>query len=185
MVTLNSFSIFRAKQPLDLISEHAKTRYHLTVFGAPLILRPQPPAPPSGVAAGETEYVSQLYDVIGEALGVIVSGTKDFAHSSFYVRFFDRSRITFYCAEGLKELARDQMADTAFFDTLLDEFADGLFHDYTAHGLTGMQRLLNTVKAAQALQLGGHVLAPHVLANDREGMCHQMANEKRVNWCEP
>jgi hypothetical protein len=31
--------------------------------------------------------------------------------------------------------------------------------------------------------LGGHVLTPHVRANDREGMCHQMANESRVNWC--
>lgn len=179
------FSVFRAKQPLDLIDEHAQTRYHLTVFGAPLIERPPPPTPPSAVSAGETEYVSQLYAVIGEALNLKISETADFASYPGYARLFDRSRITFYCAEGLKELARDQMADTSYFDTLLDEFTDGLFYDYTALGLTGIQRLSSTVKAAQALQLGSHILAPHVLANDREGMCHQMANEKRVNWCKP
>lgn len=179
------FSIFRAKQPLDLINEHAQTRFHLTVFGAPLIQRPAPPAPPSAVAAGETEYVNQLYDVFGESLGTPVSQAADFAHDSHLIRLFDRSRITFYCAEGLKELARDQMADTAYFDTLLEEFVNGLFHDYTESGLTGMQRLTNTIKAAQSLQLGGHLLAPHVVANDREGMCHQMANESRANWCQP
>ena len=179
------FSIFRAKQPLDLLAEHAKTRYHLTVFGAPLIERPPPPTPPSAVAAGETEYVNQLFDVFGEAIGAKVFKTADFANHQACVRLFDRSRITFYCAEGLKELARDQMADVAYFDTLLEEFANGLLYDYSAPGITGMQRLIGTVKAAQALQLGGHVLAPHVLANDREGMCHQMANDKRVNWCKP
>ena len=173
------------QKPLELINEHAKTRYHLTVFGAPLIERPPPPTPPSSVAAGETEYVSQLFAVIGEALNSEISETTDFASTSVYARLFDRSRITFYCAEGLKELARDQMADTAYFDTLLDEFTNGLFHNYTALELTGMQRLISTIQAAQALQLGNHTLAPHVLANDREGMCHQMANEKRVNWCKP
>lgn len=179
------FSIFRAKQPLQLIEEHAKTRYHLTVFGAPLVERPPPPAPPSAVATGEIEYVKQLYAVISEALGIKISEPADFAVHSSFARLFDRSRITFYCAEGLKELARDQMADTGYFDTLLEEFANGLFHSYTAPNLTGLQRLSGTVLAAQALQLGSHLLAPHVLANDREGMCHQMANEKRLNWLTP
>ncbi|KJC42920.1 hypothetical protein UB31_24190 [Bradyrhizobium sp. LTSP849] len=180
-----NFSIFRAKQPLDLIKEHSKTRYHLTVFGAPLIERPPPPTPPSAVAAGETEYVTQLYEVIGEALSARIASTADFANHPNYARLFDRSRITFYCAEGLKELARDQMADSAYFNTLLDEFTNGLFYNYTVAGITGLQRLSATVQAAQALQLGNHLLVPHVLANDREGMCHQMANERRLNWCKP
>lgn len=179
------FSIFQAKQPLELISEHAQTRYHLTVFGLPLIERPPPPMPPSEVTPGEMEYVGQLYAAIGETIGKKISSIQDFADDSLNLRLFDRSRLTFYCAEGLKELARDHMADTAYFDTLMDEFANGLYHDYTAAGLTGLQRLVSTIKAAQALQLGGHTLAPHVVANDREGICHQLANHKRVNWCSP
>ncbi|RDI51499.1 restriction endonuclease [Microvirga subterranea] len=43
------FSIFRVKQPLDLIKEHSQTRYHFTAFGAPLLERPPPPKPPSSV----------------------------------------------------------------------------------------------------------------------------------------
>lgn len=178
------FSIFKAKQPLELISEHAQTRYHLTVFGAPLIERPPPPEPPSSVAPSETGYITQLLEVIGEAMETTISAPGDFLHLATYKGIFERSRITFYCAEGLKELARDQMADQAFFETLLGEFCEGLYYTYTATGQTGLDRLKDTVKAAQSLQLGGHVLAPHVQAKDREGMCHQLANEGILKWCD-
>lgn len=177
------FSIFKAKQPLELISEHAQTRYHLTVFGAPLIERPPPPEPPSSVAPTESGYITQLFEVIGEAMEIAISDPGDFLHLATYKGIFERSRITFYCAEGLKELARDQMADPAFFETLLGEFREGLYYTYTTSGQTGLNRLKDTVKAAQSLQLGGHVLAPHVQAKDREGMCHQMANEGILKWC--
>jgi hypothetical protein len=177
------FTVFRAKQPLELINEHAQTRYHLTVFGLPLVDRPKPPKPPSEVAPGENEYVTQLLAVISADLGKPVSNLTDFLASEKHRRLFDRSRLTFYHAEGLKELARDQMADESFFDTLLGEFVDGLYHWHT--GLPdGYDRLIATIKASQTFQLSKHVLEPHVLPNDREGMCHQMANEGRVRWCD-
>ncbi len=177
------FTVFRAKQPLVLLNEHAQTRYHLTVFGLPLIDRPKPPAPPSEVAPGENEYVTQLLAVISADLGHSVSNLTDFVHSEKHRRLFDRSRLTFYHAEGLKELARDQMADEGFFDTLLAEFVDGLYHWHTGEP-DGYERLISTIKAAQALQLSKHLLEPHVVPNDREGMCHQMANVGRVHWCD-
>lgn len=177
------FTVFRAKQPLDLINEHAQTRYHLTVFGLPLIDRPSPAEPPSEVAPGENDYMKQLLAVISADLGQSVSNLADFAHSSKHRRLFDRSRLTFYHAEGLKELARDQMADERFFDTLLGEFVDGLYYWHTGEP-DGYERLISTIKASQTLQLSKHVLVPHVLPNDREGMCHQMANKGRVKWCE-
>lgn len=155
------------------------------MFGAPLIERPPTQAPPSSVAPLETAYVAQLYELIGQQLKKVVNKPDDLAQEGAFRVLFDRSRITFYCAEGLKELARDQMADQQFFISLLDEFSDGLFHTYTAAGQSGHQRLLETIKQSQSLQLGGHVLAPHVQAKDREGMCHQLANDSRLHWCAP
>jgi hypothetical protein len=178
------FSIFRAKQPLELINEHAQTKYHLAVFGLPLIQRPPPPQPPSEVAAEETAYVTQLYAVIAEHLGIDVKSVADFAQNQQMQRVFDRSRITFYSAEGLKELARDQMADAAFFDSLLGHFRDGLFYAYGAIPQTGLERLRATVLASQALQLGAHVLEPHATPADREGICHHLANDGAIVWCE-
>lgn len=176
------FTAFRAKQPLDLLNEHAQTKYHLPIFGAPLIDRPKPSEPPSEVAAGENEYVTQLMEVISVDIGHTVTNLTDFLHSDKHRHLFDRSRLTFYHAEGLKELARDQMADIAFFDTLLKEFHDSLYHWHTGEP-DGYQRLIETVKASQQIDLGKHALESHVLANDREGMCHQMANERKVRWC--
>lgn len=179
------FSIFRAKQPHDLLAEHAQTKFHLTVFGAPLVNRLPPPSPPSTVAANEARYIEQLYRVISADMGIAVGHAVDFQHSPYHARMFARSRLTFYSAEGLKELARDQMADQQFFDSLLDEFCDGLFYLYTEPKGTPLERLKGTVQAAQSLQLGSHPLQPHVNGKDREGMCHQMANEDRLNWCKP
>src|SRR4051812_45570209 len=98
-------SIFRAKQPHDLIKEHGETRYHFVIFGAPLIDRPPPPKPPSQVAPAENSYIVQLYEVIGDELAAPVVSESDFAHSGPMLSLFTRSRLTFYSAEGLKELA--------------------------------------------------------------------------------
>ena len=177
------FSIFRVKQPLDLISEHAQTRYHLTVFGAPLIDRPLPQTPPSLVAPLEALYIAQLYKAMSLKLGVEVSDVAHFIHNAKLFALFERSRMAFYSAEGLKELARDQMADMSYFDTLLGEFCDVLYYHYSDDARVGLERVVETVKGAQSLQLSDHVLKPHVVPNDREGMCHQMANEGHVEWC--
>ena len=178
------FSIFQAKQPLELIAEHKQTSFHMVVFGAPLIDRPPPPKPPSEMHPQESGYVEQLFAVIAEHLGITVAAVADFAERPKMRALFERSRLTFYSAEGLKELARDQMADQDFFDTLLDEFCNGLYHAYSSEGLAGLKRLQETVKAAQSLQLGRHVLGDHATTNDREGICHQLANDQRVKWCD-
>lgn len=177
------FTAFHAMQPLNLLKEHSQTKYHLTVFGAPLLDRPKPPEPPSEVAPGENKYVTQLMEVISADIGHTVSNLTDFLHSEKHRRLFDRSRLTFYHAEGLKELARDQMADIAFFDTLLKEFHDGLYYWHTSEP-DGYMRLIETVKASQNIQLSKHPLEPHVMPNDREGICHQMANGEQIRWCD-
>jgi hypothetical protein len=178
------FSIFKAKQPLTLIEEYRKTRYYLLVFGAPLLDRPPPPTPPSQVAPAENVYIAQLHEVIGDVLAISVTADADFAHSLPMTRLYNRSRMTFYSAEGLRELARDQMANKAFFDTLLDAFESGLYHSYTNLQIKGLPRLQATVTAAQSLQLGGHVLNDHATPNDREGVCHQLVNTGCIRWCE-
>ncbi|WP_395407891.1 ABC-three component system protein [Pseudoduganella sp. UC29_106] len=177
------FSIFRAKQPIELINEHAETKYHLVVFGAPLIDRAPPPQPPSVVAAAEARYIAQLYAVISSHLQKEVQCLSDFETSKYHVGLFKRSRLTFYSAEGLFELARDQFSSTALFDSLVDEFEHGLVYSYTEPSEEPIERLKNTVMAAQSLQLGAHALAPHMNSKDREGMCHQLANKDIVDWC--
>lgn len=178
------FGFVRVKQPLDLINEHGKTRYHPAVFGAPLIDRPPPANPPSQVAEAERGYVGELFKVIGEMKGVAISAEADFATDKNARNLFERSRMTFYSAEGLKELARDQMADAGYFDDLLGEFRHGLYFTYSAPADSGYMRLSETVKAAQVQQITSYTLKDHVTPPDREGICHHLANNGDVAWCD-
>lgn len=121
-------------------------------------------------------------EAISETVGETVADEPALHPYPKEAALFRRSRLTFYCAENLRELARDSMANVAFFESLVQEFADGLYHTYNAPAASGLARLSTTVQAAQNLQLAGHMLNPHVLANDREGMCHQLANDGIVEW---
>lgn len=178
------FGFIRVKQPLDIINEHGQTKYHPVVFGVPLIERPPPTTPPSHVAEAERGYVGELFKVIGEMTGTTITDDGDFAFNSKAKNLFERSRMTFYSAEGLKELARDQMADAAYFDELLGEFRHGLYYTYSAAAESGYNRLSETVKAAQVQQVSSSVLKDHMTSPDREGICHHLANNGDVTWCD-
>jgi len=53
------FSIFRAKQPLHIIDEHAKTRWHVARFGRGLPLRPPIDSPPANPLDAELSYIKK------------------------------------------------------------------------------------------------------------------------------
>ncbi|AYG61481.1 hypothetical protein CCGE525_15090 [Rhizobium jaguaris] len=178
------FSFVRVKQPLEILGEHAQTKYHRFVFGAPLVDRAKPAVPPSLIAEKERGYVRQLYDVIGELTGMYVQTEADFDGHSKSALLFKRSRASFYSAEGLKELSRDQMNDEQFFDDLLERFETGLYYTYSGPAANGYERLAATVKAAQIQQIDGHVLKEHMSPLDREGVCHHLANSGTVTWCD-
>lgn len=178
------FPVVRAKQHLEIIKEHSQTDYHLTVFGKPLIERPKPSAPPSMIAEKERTYVRQLFEVIQEMTGSPVTHESDFKHQQEPTYLFERSRASFYSAEGLKELARDQMQQVEFFDDLLDQFRTGLYWTYTAPAASGHDRIRITVRAAQTQQLDGHILREHLTTFDREGICHHLANDESLTWCD-
>jgi hypothetical protein len=178
------FGFIRVKQPLDIVNEHGQTKYHPVVFGALLIDRPPPLSPPSHVAEAEQGYVAELFKVIGEMTGTTISDESDFAANAKAKSLFERSRMTFYSAEGLKELARDQMSDAAYFDELLGEFRHGLYYTYSAPTVSGYNRLSETVKAAQAQQVASSVLKDHITSPDREGICHHLANNRDIAWCD-
>lgn len=177
------FSIIKVKQPLDILEEHAKTNFHEIVFGKPLIERGAPPPPPSTIAEEERGYVQQLYEVISEMISAPVTKEADFAAHRKSATLFERSRITFYSAEGLKRLAHDQMQQVEFFHDLVKKFGDGLYHTYTGPAASGHERLTATVKAAQSQEIDAHVLKPHMEPLDREGICHHLANDGVARWC--
>jgi hypothetical protein len=183
-VRKTDLSIVKVKQPLDILHEHSQTYFHDIVFGKPLTERPPAPAPPSTIAEEERAYVQQLFQVISEMISAPVKAEDDFASHSKSATLFERSRITFYSAEGLKRLAHDQMHQVEFFHDLVTQFGDGLYHTYNGPAANGHERLRLTINAAQAQVVSGHVLNPHLKPLDREGICHHLANDGIAKWCQ-
>ena len=46
----------------------------------------------------------------------------------------------------------------------------------------GLDRLKETVTFAASLDLSGNALSQHARVMDKQGVCHQLANENRLDW---
>jgi hypothetical protein len=126
--------------------------------------------------------VQRLYEAIAERLKLTIDTASDFHHDATCRAIFERARLTFYSAEGLKELARDQMREERYFSTLMDDLYDAVHMTYLMPRDDGIERLMYTVQQAMVVDLSSHELAPIVLPNDRAGLCHHLANDGRFVW---
>ncbi|NOS83110.1 MAG: hypothetical protein HOP32_16170 [Nitrospira sp.] len=175
-----NFSNIRALSPLTIIDQHRLTPWHATRFGGGLPTRPAPPTPPVAVESHEANYVRALLDAYEDRLKRQLpapDSLKDEALRSH----FSRSRREFYCAEALKEFSRDNVPPGTF-DQLLDEVHDGVVDVVEGKHSDAVERVLETVKQAKGLQLSANSLVCRVLTTDRGGMCHQLANARRLWW---
>jgi hypothetical protein len=178
------FSIIKQIQPIELIEQHSKTKYHSLIFGTSLNKRPKPLLPPSEIDNREVRYVEQIYEAFSEHLRQPITQQQDFNDQKHLKNCFDKARVGFYCAESLKEFARDSLPDESFFTDLIDEFDEGLELTAKAVYPDGYERIMKTSEMALQLQLSATVLRDELKPNDRVGMCHQLANENRIIWVE-
>lgn len=173
------FSIFSYVPPLELVEQHAKTRYFAVRFGLGLPPRPPPPAPPMKLGAGETRYVQQLFDAYSDNLGRPVTHPEDLTPR--LSGHFGRAREAFYCAEALRNFSRDTLPDGAF-DHLQDQIFDGVIDVAEATHACGFTRLTATTAQAANLQITSSALVGRFETQDRHGICHQLANADRLTW---
>lgn len=176
------FSIVSYTEPLKLLEEHKETRYHAHIFGTGLKPRLPFPQPSIFPADNETRYIAQIYEAFSSYLRFTVKSPLDFSNKHFLVEQFNQARISFYCAESLKEFARDNLLDDLYFSSLMNQFYSGIC--YTAnnpHHKDGLERMIKTIEMAQTL-IVTHVLCDVLESIDRTGICHHLANEDKVRW---
>jgi C-terminal domain 6 of the ABC-three component (ABC-3C) systems len=174
------FSRIRGASPLTIIEQHRATQWHAARFGGGLPVRPPAPTPPSALGANEATYVRALLDAYEERIGSTIA-SPDNVQDADLTTHFSRSRREFYSAEALREFSRDNVP-SGTFDQLLDEVHDGVVDVVDAQHRDAVERILQTVRQAKALQLTANALVPRVTTTDRGGMCHQLANDQRVRW---
>lgn len=174
------FSIFSAPSPLTIIAEHSRTQHYAARFGGGLPARPPTPAPPAIIAANEANYIRALLDAYEDRLKTILQSPDEISDTAL-TQHLKRARLEFYSAEALKGFSRDTVP-IGTFDALLAEVFNGVADVLQSTHPDAYARVLATVGHAKMLPLSASPLFASISSPDKGGMCHQLANEKILEW---
>lgn len=175
------FSIFDSKDPLDLVTEHKQTPFHAVRFGGGLNPRPEPLAPPNMINTQENNYIKKLFGVYEEQIGQIGLTAQTIMQHSKWARHLDKQREYFYCAESLKNFSRDNVPNGTF-ENLQREILDGVDHLTYATYANKLTCMNTIISQAGSLALSANPLISVVHISDKNGICHQLANDDLLDW---
>jgi hypothetical protein len=68
------------------------------------------------------------------------------------------------------------------FEELQDELHGGIKDEVRKNHPDGYQRVLAVVQTAKLLPITDHALKARLSLLDKGGICHQLANDKKVRW---
>lgn len=175
------FSVFSSKSHVELIEAHSQTGFHAVRFGGGLPARPEPEGPPETPAPIESRYIRQLLDAYGDHLGASLPGPNALGPHAPLEKDFLRQRERFYHAEALRNFARDTVPEGTFSD-LQNEIFHGVVDTAEGTYADGFERMKATISHATTVAMTANPLASVTKTQDRQGICHQLANDDRLTW---
>ncbi|HYH15815.1 MAG TPA: ABC-three component system protein, partial [Flavisolibacter sp.] len=182
-----NFSIVKAKQPHELIGEHGTTTYHASRFGGGLLkYRQTIPKAVEEIDKRELEYTEQLLEVYSQELSKPIA-TKDELEKedADFFEHFNHQRDCFYSAESLEKFSRENFPDAnplPFDEVKEDTYGiveNALFLNRKEGGL---KRLTYSIQEVLRSSFNSSPLKDEIKEIDKKGICHYLANEKRVKW---
>lgn len=183
LASATDFSMFKGANLDRILDQHRKTSYHQARFGTPLPDRPAVQTPPEDHDVAEARYIQQLLSVYEERFACSAESPEAARRHPKAGPHLSRQREAFYCAESLRVFARDHVPEGTF-DSLQRNIYDGVVEVESRDFPTGFDRLGEVLQAAISVQLPDNILVSVVTPNDRKGLCHQLANEDRLIWCQ-
>jgi hypothetical protein len=176
------FGIFKMKSVTEMIKGHANTIYYQRRFGtASFPERPPIERPPDEIQQHESRYVRQLFEVYSEKLKVQLNDPGQLSKYPEMEQHFNRSREVFYHAESLRNFPRDSV-DPGAFDAIREEIYHGVVDTYEMDYADGLTRIRSTMSRAGTLAPNCNALCIRVQTQDKQGLCHHLANEDRFTW---
>lgn len=175
------FTIFSSKSLVELIEQHSTTPFHTVRFGGGLPVRFTPEAPPDTPGAHESRYIRQILDAYGDHLGTSLQSAAALDAHALLKRDYLRQRERFYHAESLKNFARDNVPEGTF-NALQEEIYQGVVDICENVHPNGLDRMRATMTHAAAIFAASNPLHTAVKTQDRQGICHQLANDDRLRW---
>jgi hypothetical protein len=181
LVESTSFDIFGPMAIEDVLKDLEGTAYYVEQFGGGLPTRPAVPAPPMDPLAHESRYVTQLFGVYAERRGGGPVDLGNLDQEARDRRHFDMCRQQFYCAESLKEFARDATRPgtfEGFQDDVLSTITPILYEEHE----TTFDLVNATLRTAALIPPAANALYSVVNTRDKQGVCHQLVNDNRIDW---
>jgi hypothetical protein len=175
------FSIFDSKTALQITEGHRQSPCHSSRFGGGLPNRPVAEKPPAVIAAAESRYIAQLLGAYADHKKQPVADVKALKAWPKLDGHFGRQREAFYHAESLRVFARDNVP-AGTFEALQDDIHTGVVDVCDADHADGYERVKQVTQAARELHLTSNALLTCSKPKDRDGICHQLANEDRLLW---
>lgn len=177
----SDFSIFESLELNEMLDVHRTTPYYAARFGTSLPARPPVGQTPDAPAPSEVTYVKKLVDVYYEQDPASCSDAYSAAAHAKHGPHLQRQREAFYSAEALRLYARDSVPDGTF-ELLQDDVYTGVVDTADANHPSGLDRLRAVLTQSGQLDLGAHALISVSKLQDRQGICHQLANADKLTW---
>lgn len=175
------FSLFGSYEAARLVDDLRGTPSFATRFGGPLPDRSRSWSVPPAVQTAESEYVEALLEAYREKYPGEISDIESVAAHGASATHFTRQRESFFRAESLREFARDSVP-SGTYEGLQDEIYEAVIETVESDHIDGLARLRGVLDAAVQAQLTSNALITVLESGDRKGVCHQLANSKRVRW---
>jgi hypothetical protein len=172
---------FDLKTALQVIEGHRQCPCHASRFGGGLPSRPAAEKPPAAIAPTESRYVAQLLGAYADHKKEPVPDVKALKAWPKLDGHFGRQREAFYHAESLRVFARDSVP-AGTFESLQDDIHSGVVDVCDDDHADGYERVKQVTQAARGLHLTSNALLTCSKPKDRDGICHQLANEDRLLW---
>lgn len=119
--------------------------------------------------------------VYEEQIGQTGLTTHAIVQHSKWARHLDKQREYFYCAESLKNFSRDNVPNGTF-ENLQREILDGVEHLMYATYPDKLTSMNTIISQAGSLALTANPLISVVHVSDKNGICHQLANDDVLDW---
>lgn len=175
------FSIFDDRTGVELIEEHAQTVFYAPRFGGGLPSREEAMPPPAEPTDAESLYLRKLLDAYGDHLGRKITEKGSLDEHPELEHHYNRQRVLFYSAESLRNFARDRTPPRTF-DSLQDDVYHGVIDVCEATHPDALARVRATITTAGGLDVSGNALVSVTKVSDKQGICHQLANDDRLTW---
>lgn len=177
-VSAYDFTMFSYATLDEILDDHRRTAYWATRFGG--LLTPAPQGnPPTHIAQNESVYIGQLLDVYSETTGQTIDSVSALSPHPDWEADLQKQRVRFYDAEAFVAHYRDQ-TEPGTVEDFAEQIHDGVEPAVTLESSAHSRLTAALTTAAQVSP--ANVLTAQAKVRVKQGVCHQLANTKRLTW---